>query len=160
MDWKFEDVVGWFERIYSRTLEVAQAIPADKIDWKPSETEFSCGDIVRHIASAELMNVSRIETKKLVYKGHGEEYGRSKAEVVAYLENCHAQALEVLNELGESFLTELVPTNQGQIEGWRVIAGLVEHEIHHRSQLCAYLSTLGIAAPPLFGIYVEDLPTV
>lgn len=160
MDWKFEDVVSWFERIYSRTLEVAQAIPEDKINWKPGKTEFSCGDIVRHIASAELMNVSRLETKKLVYKGHGEEYGRSKDAVVEYLEKCHTQALEILNRLGEPLLMELVPTNQGQIEGWRVIAGLVEHEIHHRSQLCSYLSTLGVVAPPLFGIYVEDLPTV
>jgi uncharacterized damage-inducible protein DinB len=30
--------------------------------------------------------------------------------------------------------------------------------VHHRSQLCEYLSGMGIEPPPLYGLHVEDLP--
>jgi uncharacterized damage-inducible protein DinB len=40
----------------------------------------------------------------------------------------------------------------------RVLGGLVEHEVHHRSQLCSYLAALGVEPPPLFGLRVEELP--
>ena len=35
---------------------------------------------------------------------------------------------------------------------------MVEHEIHHRSQLAAYLAELGVQPPQLFGVMVEALP--
>ena len=47
----------------------------------------------------------------------------------------------------------------GEIEAWRrVMGGLIEHEVHHRSQLCEYLSANGIEPPPLYGLHAEDLP--
>jgi uncharacterized damage-inducible protein DinB len=39
-----------------------------------------------------------------------------------------------------------------------VVGGLIEHETHHRSQLCEYLRQLGIEPPPLFGLHAERLP--
>lgn len=158
MNWTIEDATAWFERVYLRTLETALAVPEDKLDWRPAEGEYSCADLIRHMASTELMNVARLGSGKLVYTGHSGSHGRSKAEVIAYLEKCHSEALKMLEQWGESALTRLVPTNQGEIAGWRVIVGMAEHEIHHRSQLCSYLSQLGIAPPPLYGLYVEELP--
>ncbi len=158
MNWSLEEVIGWFERVYARTLEVAQAVPEAKIDWRPAEGEFSCGDLIRHLASTEVMNMARLESGRLVYPGHAERLGQSKVEAIAYLEKCHAQAVEMLREGSEIGLTNPVPTNQGAIAGWRVVVGMLEHEIHHRSQLCSYLTQLGIAPPPLYGLYVEELP--
>ena len=34
---------------------------------------------------------------------------------------------------------------------------MVEHEIHHRSQLASYLSMVGEAPPQLYGLGVEDV---
>jgi uncharacterized damage-inducible protein DinB len=153
------DLTDWFERVYSRTLEVAQAVPALQLDWKPAGQEFSCGDIIRHIASTELMNTARLVSGELHYSGHDSaDYGRTKAEVIVRLEQAHAQAMQNLQESGVEALERLVSTNQGQIAGWRVLVGMLEHEIHHRSQLCSYLSQLGIDPPPLYGLYVEELP--
>ncbi len=159
MEWEFEKIVGWFERVYERTWQVAQAVPPDQLDWRPASSEFSCAELIRHIGSTEVMNVQRLETGKLVYPGHRENSGYRQSEVLAYLSNCHAQAINGLNRYGEAGLTRLIPTNHGQIEGWRVLVGLIEHEIHHRSQLCSYLSQLGTPPPPLYGLYVEELPT-
>ena len=35
---------------------------------------------------------------------------------------------------------------------------LIEHETHHRSQLCEYLRQIGLEPPPLFGLHAEKLP--
>ena len=158
MEWTLEAVIGWFERVYLRTLAVAQAVPTEWLDWRPRQGEFSCADLIRHIASAEVMNVRRLDKGQLLYPGHTEDFGRTKAEVIAYLETCHAQARRMLARYEETALTRLVPTSEGQIEGWRVLVGLIEHEIHHRSQLCSYLSQIGLTPPALYGLYVEDLP--
>ncbi|HEX2912650.1 MAG TPA: DinB family protein [Chloroflexia bacterium] len=158
MNWTLEDAATWFERVYERTLEVARAVPEAKLEWRPAENEFTCGDLIRHIASTEVMNMARLGSGPLRYPGHAESFGRSKAEVIAYLESCHGRAVEMLQANGEAGLTMPVPTNQGNIAGWRVLVGMIEHEIHHRSQLCSYLSQLGIAPPALYGLYVEELP--
>ncbi len=159
MEWELEEIISWWDRVYARTLEVAQAVPAEWLDWRPTPEEFSPADLIRHLASTELMNLARLGSGKLAYGGHGPEHGRTKAEVIAYLEECHAQAVALLRQRGESGLSHPVPTNQGSIAGWRVLVGMLEHEIHHRSQLCSYLSRLGISPPPLYGLYVEELPT-
>jgi hypothetical protein len=35
---------------------------------------------------------------------------------------------------------------------------MVEHEIHHRGQVYIYLSLLGVATPPLYGLTSEQVP--
>jgi uncharacterized damage-inducible protein DinB len=34
---------------------------------------------------------------------------------------------------------------------------MVEHEVHHRSQLASYLTMMGVEAPDVFGLGVEDV---
>jgi uncharacterized damage-inducible protein DinB len=34
---------------------------------------------------------------------------------------------------------------------------MIEHEIHHRSQLAVYLSLLGVEPPQIYGLGVEDV---
>jgi hypothetical protein len=34
---------------------------------------------------------------------------------------------------------------------------MCEHEVHHRSQLASYLTLIGIEAPDIFGLGVEDV---
>lgn len=34
---------------------------------------------------------------------------------------------------------------------------LVEHEVHHRSQLAVYLTLLGVEPPQVYGLGIEDV---
>ena len=43
------------------------------------------------------------------------------------------------------------------VKAWRWLMVMVEHEIHHRSQLAVYLSLMGEQPPHIFGLGVEDL---
>jgi uncharacterized damage-inducible protein DinB len=149
----------YFERVYGRTLEVAQAVPPEQIDWRPAAGELSCGEVIRHIASAELMHVRAVAMGEMRYPGHDAALGATHVDALAYLGACHATARSLLQTMEPQRLQINIPGQWQDVPGWRRLLGMIEHEIHHRSQLCTYLMLLGCAPPALFGIHVEDLPT-
>jgi uncharacterized damage-inducible protein DinB len=149
---------AYFGRVYGRTLEVAQAVPPQQIDWRPAVGELTCGDLIRHIGSTELMHARAVATGELRYPGHHPALGATHAEAVAYLAECQSAAQVLLHRLDPQRLQLNIPGQWQDVPGWRRLLGMIEHEIHHRSQLCTYLMLLGCAPPALFGIHVEDLP--
>jgi len=40
---------------------------------------------------------------------------------------------------------------------WKLLRSMVEHEVHHRGELYAYLGVLGVLVPPLYGLTSEQL---
>jgi len=144
----------YFDRVYERTLEVARAVPPEMYAWRPRSGELTAAEVIRHIGSAEVMNARRLGEGTLCYDGHGEDLG----DPLAYLRRCHERAREWLTTLNPARLSTMLAGAAGEIEARRVLLGMVEHEVHHRSQLCSYLSAFGVTPPPLFGIFVERLP--
>ncbi len=43
------------------------------------------------------------------------------------------------------------------ITTWKLLRSMVEHEVHHRGELYAYLGVLGVSVPPLYGLTSEQL---
>ena len=43
------------------------------------------------------------------------------------------------------------------IKAWRLLMAMTEHEVHHRSHLASYLTWMGVEAPDVFGLGVEDV---
>ena len=43
------------------------------------------------------------------------------------------------------------------MRAWRLLLAMTEHEVHHRSQLASYLTWMGVEAPDIFGLGVEDV---
>jgi hypothetical protein len=150
---------GYVERVFERTQIVAEAVPAAQLDWSPAKGELSASEIIRHIASARLMNGRAVAHGIMRYNGHTAVLGASRDDVLGYLQRPGLEVRTLLVEMDPDRLTENVPGQWLDVPGWRRVLGMIEHEIHHRSQLCSYLTQLGIAAPPLFDIFVENLPT-
>ena len=46
---------------------------------------------------------------------------------------------------------------EGTLAGWRVLMMLVEHEVHHRSQIDTYAGLNGWAPPDIFGMSAEGI---
>jgi hypothetical protein len=103
------------------------------------------------------MNLMRLESQARVYKGHDVDPGATAEDLLASLDS---SAGDIAAHLAEMDLTRpLAIAPMGSGFGWQVVlGGLIEHEVHHRSQLCDYLSAAGIAPPALYGLHVEDLP--
>ena len=43
------------------------------------------------------------------------------------------------------------------VKAWRFLMAMVEHEVHHRSQLDCYLALAGVEPPQIFGRRMEDV---
>jgi uncharacterized damage-inducible protein DinB len=43
------------------------------------------------------------------------------------------------------------------VSAWRFLMAMVEHEVHHRSQLDSWLALAGTEAPQLYGYRMEEV---
>ncbi len=148
------EFLAYFENVRGRTLRVAERIPAEQLEWRPSEGVFSCGDLVRHIAATErFMWAENVQGGPSRYPGHGRELADGLPAVLAYLGRCHEEAVAIFRTLGEAELSRPCPTPAGAtLPTWKWLRAMVEHEVHHRGQLYLMLHLLGVATPPLYGL--------
>jgi uncharacterized damage-inducible protein DinB len=152
------DFIRYFESIRRRTLNYVRVLPAERLDWAPKEGEFTCADILRHIAASEKMFVRVVTEGRWHYGGHAAQEGQSLDDLIALLERTHAEAMETLGQLPDHALNTPRNGPGGQpLKAWRWLMVMAEHEIHHRSQLAVYLSLMGVQPPHIFGLGVEDL---
>ncbi len=149
----------YFAGVRRRTITFAETLPDEHIDWSPGEGEYTCGDIIRHIGTVQLIHWGVFVGGNWNYSGHGRELGPTKAEALAYLEVCNQRALALLQDLPDSALYEKRNTFEDMpISAWHYLMVSVEHEVHHRSQLASYFYQLGLEPPQLYGVYMESLP--
>lgn len=52
---------------------------------------------------------------------------------------------------------EMIDTPGSTLSGWRILMMLVEHEVHHRSQIDAYAGLQGWPVPDIFNRSAEDI---
>lgn len=171
----------YFAGIRRRTLNYVRVIPANRLDWAPRAGEYTCADIVRHLAAAESMFVGAVAEGRWRYAGHtraedaassdriagltgldatpvAQTEGNTLEELIARMEAGHAEEMRVLRGLDDAVLSEPRPTLDGPpVKAWRLLMALAEHEIHHRSQLAVYLALMGVGPPHIFGLGVEDV---
>jgi len=153
--------INYFEGIRRRTLHFIDSIPADRIDWSPSDGEFSFGDLIRHLAAAEDMFIGAVVKGKWKYPGHRIEEKQERDVAITLLESTHQEAMKRLGTLGNSVLHESRPSLSGrEVKTWRLLMAMVEHEVHHRSQIAMYLTLLKIKPPHIYGLGVEDVITL
>lgn len=151
-------LIRYVGNVHARTFEAVERLGDEHLGWRPAEREFTVAELVLHIHAARLMNLEAITTGLTRYRGHAVAESataadlrklilRSGKKTIAGLVDADLER-PIANLAGEEFPA-----------WWRILGGLVEHEVHHRSQLCGYLAALGLEPPPLFGLHVEDLPT-
>ena len=62
--------VDYLDGVRRRTRGFFEAIPVAQVDWAPRPGEYTCGDIVRHVAAAEAMFVGAAVDGCWRYAGH------------------------------------------------------------------------------------------
>jgi uncharacterized damage-inducible protein DinB len=151
------DLVAYVSRVHGRTREAAERLTDALVNWRPRPGEFTAGELVMHIAGTRRMNLMRLEGQARVYRGHAVDPEATAADLLAALDSSAEAVVARLSDMDLTRPLAIAPMGSGF--GWQVVlGGLIEHEVHHRSQLCDYLSEAGIAPPALYGLHVEDLP--
>jgi uncharacterized damage-inducible protein DinB len=168
-------LIDRWRRTREGTVALVQSIPLEHFDWRPHPDAFSCGDIVRHLMQAEqvfgllLAAAGRGEAwDPWQMTGSGEERLRSARRAIldgagtvelgttpaACLEHWHTLRGETeaaLATVPDAALTNAVehPVTAIRSPLWEMFLLMIEHEIHHRGQLSAYLKVLGVDQPAL-----------
>jgi uncharacterized damage-inducible protein DinB len=148
----------YFANVRERTMRVARSVPADKIDWSYAPGKFTLGDLLRHIAVAErYLFAENIQGHTSRYTTHGKELADGRDDVLALMEQLHAESMEIFSRLSDADLQEKCRNVGGvEIARWKWLRSMVEHEIHHRGQIYLYLGILGVGTPPLYGLTSEQ----
>lgn len=152
-----EDLIKYVTNVQARTYEAVERLRDEDLGWRPAPGEFTAAELVTHIMASRVMNLGGIQTGAIHYKGHAVRPATTAADLRRL---ALRTGKKVVAGLVDADLEKLIPQTIGEpFPAWRrVIGGLIEHETHHRSQLCEYLRQLGLEPPPLFGLHVEQLP--
>jgi uncharacterized damage-inducible protein DinB len=156
---RVEDFIKYWDNVRSRTLKVAELVPADKIDWAPAEGAMTFGDLIRHLAVVERwMFVENVFGRPSRYASHGRELADGRDAVLSFLRDLHADSMRELSTLTDADLDRRATTPGGQslaVSKW--LRGMVEHEAHHRGQIYLMLRLCGVATPPIYGLTSEEV---
>jgi uncharacterized damage-inducible protein DinB len=153
------EFLDYYEKVRQRTLKVIACIPPEKFDWRYAEGKFSFADVIRHLATIErYMYAENVQLKPSRYPGHGKDLSDRPENVLAFFNHMHKESMEIFGRLSADDLQKKCITPGGTpITVWKWLRAMVEHEVHHRSQIYVYLGMLGISTPPLYGLTSEEV---
>lgn len=150
------DLVAYVRAVHARTSEAIALLDDLAVVWRPRIGEFTAGELAVHILASRAMNVRSVRGEPTFYGGHELPPGAT-ASLLRELDGASVAAASEGLE-GADLEREVTTISGARIPAWRLmISGLIEHEVHHRSQLCEYLSARGITPPPLYGLHTEEL---
>ena len=153
-----KDFLQYFNSIRRRTIIYAEAVPPEQLDWVPKPGELSCRDILWHLAAAENMFVGAVATGKWHYSEPVHQIDAGLEEILTHLQTVHETATATLQSLADTVLYQPRPTLNGpDVKAWRLLLAMVEHEVHHRSQLAVYLALIGVEPPQIYGLKMEEI---
>ena len=156
---QIEPFLDYYSKIRKRTMRVIGYIPQDKIEWTYKEGKFTFGDLIRHIACIERhMYAENAQFKPSRYAGCGTDLADGYEETVKFMNDSHAESMEIFARLTETDLLKKTETGGGTpITLWKWLRLMAEHEIHHRGQIYLYLGILELPSPPLYGLTSEEV---
>lgn len=154
---ELEDLVEHLERYRGITLQVFEIVDDGEFGWRPSPKQYSLGQQLLHIAQAEDRfahglfeddwSVERVRFPSELPAAH---------EVKAYFEKVRAFTLEHLEALDPDDLGRVLDIPDSPVDhtlrSW--LWFILEHELHHRGQVWAYLRAMGHTPP----FYAMPLP--
>ena len=150
----------YFEGVNRRAIRDIGALPPGAEDWRPpageGEQGWGIGQLVAHIVDTRRMFLG-------VYRATGWVMALPqplpRERWLPELEASAAELVAGLAETPEEWLQRRVPVDgsDATIAGWRALMNMVEHEVHHRSQVDTYAGLNGWKVPQIFNRTAEEV---
>src|ERR1051325_10963047 len=154
-----KELANAFRTVRKNTIQIAEEIPADRYDFKPSPDARSVKQTLAHIATlttfpmmlhGERIPIEKIDFMEYMQKVQADEASlQTKDQIVSALKDrgdTFAKMLEGLND--EKFFAEQITFRAGAPPPSRsrfdLLLAAKEHEMHHRGQLMLMQRMLGI----------------
>jgi len=148
-----------FRTVRKNTIQIAEDIPEDKYDFKPSPDSRSVGQTLVHIGvstmfptmihGGKISDMTKVDFQDLMGKVMAEESKpRNKAAIIAMLKTEGDKFAAMLETFSDSFLGELLQMRPGGDPPARtrfdMLLAAKEHEMHHRGQLMLMQRMIGV----------------
>ncbi|NRB64067.1 MAG: DinB family protein [Saprospiraceae bacterium] len=145
-DFFTEDVILKWTNAMDYTLELAEAMPAEKYDFKPTEEQLTFQEQLLHMAqNVAWLTSSYLDGEKVDVDRQMK--GSSKAEVMVVLRKSLETARATLQTLDTATLDDEISFFAGPMRRRRIIFLLFDHLTHHRGQAVVYARLQGIKPP-------------
>jgi len=154
----------YFDGVRRRTERDVAALPPGAASWRPpagaeGEAGWGIGQIVAHIGVTRLYFAS-------AYRGEGWLWARAEIDAadqstwLPWLRTSAERFAALLSETPPGWLNrrvETIDTPGATLSGWRLLMMMIEHEVHHRSQIDAYAGLQGWPVPDIFNRSAESI---
>jgi uncharacterized damage-inducible protein DinB len=147
----FDQFPEVWKRNMDYSLALAEAMPANLYDYRPTPEAMSFEDQLLHIVD----NISSLTSiiigeRKNFYKKE-EKGSLDKASVIDILQNANTYVLDLIKESNKSRLDEKVVFRDVNMTKENIFYLLRGHQVHHRGQCLVYLRINGVEAPGYVG---------
>jgi len=155
------EFLRYFDAVNRRAMRDIAALPPQADGWAPAagegERAWSINTLVGHMAGSRLYFAS-------AYRGEGwispmPPDVSVRERWVAALEDSGRQLHAALADTPDTWLQRKIAMidSSGALSGWRVLMMMLEHDIHHRSQIDTYAGINGWAVPDIYGRSAETI---
>lgn len=151
-----------FDQIVAGSRTVLEAVPDDRMDWRPHEKSWTLGELATHLANLPSWTPATLTMAEFDVNPEGDAPPAmpalgSAAELVAALDQGAATARAVIEGCSAGDLASpwtMLVAGEPRFTLPRAVVlrtFIMDHMIHHRAQLSVYLRLLDVPVPQLFG---------
>lgn len=141
------------EQELQTTKKVINAIPVDKLDYKPDSKSKSAFELAWHIASSDVWFIDAIA------KG---DFNYTEQPIPAEIKTPHdisswydKNLINALNKVkaltAEAAIKPINFFNIANLPAVVYLGWMIKHSVHHRGQLSTYLRPMGSKVPSIYG---------
>jgi len=151
-----ESYLRFFDSVRRRTERDVAALPPAAAAWRPpaasGEAGWGIGELVGHIGATRLYFAS-------AYRGEGwilaaPDIDRADQRTwLPWLQSSADRFAALLRDTQAEWLAR----RPGTLPGWRLLMMMLEHEVHHRSQIDTYAGLQGWPVPQIFERTFESI---
>lgn len=143
----------WRESVKPPLNQALELVSEDKLNWAPADKMISLGKLFLHISEcSDWWYEEVMKGKKSTELAFADVPCPSKEKIAEHLE-IHWQRLERFFAEPPEVLSKVYkierPGETFSLDGYWIFTHLLEHDIHHRSQINQYLRILGITPPKI-----------
>lgn len=151
----------YFDAVNRRAVRDIGALPPAADGWRPAtgegEKAWSINTLVGHMAGSRLYFASAYAGKGWVTEAPPDVHARELW--VPAIENSAAALRAELAGTPDAWLERKVEMidSGAALSGWRILLMMLEHDIHHRSQIDTYAGINGWDVPQIFARTAEAI---
>jgi uncharacterized damage-inducible protein DinB len=158
-----ESLLPEFDQEAANTRKMLEAIPNDRLDFKPHEKSWPMAHLATHIAGIPEWGTETMNKDSLDYTGYIPPAPvKSREEAIEMFDkNTAAGRAAIAGANDEAFFKDWMLSGNGQVlftmPRIAVLRSFVmNHAVHHRAQLGMYLRLCGAKVPGMYGPSADE----